>query len=153
MFYVYHLIDPRDGSVFYVGKGQGRRSSQHARDAKAGRIGNVEKHARITAIHAAGLEVKEHITSRHETERQAYAAERAEIERLRAGLTNVVSGTVSDIDRAKAVAAYWLGRLKTFEHWMDTIRPDQLAAVEKHFGGPRVWDDHYRASLVETAAL
>ena len=25
-YYVYHLIDPRDDSVFYVGKGQGNRS-------------------------------------------------------------------------------------------------------------------------------
>lgn len=28
-FYVYHLIDPRNGQTFYIGKGQGRRAWQH----------------------------------------------------------------------------------------------------------------------------
>ena len=32
-FYVYELIDPRDGKVFYIGKGQGRRIYGHEAEA------------------------------------------------------------------------------------------------------------------------
>jgi hypothetical protein len=32
-FYVYLLVDPRDGSVFYVGKGTGGRCFAHVREA------------------------------------------------------------------------------------------------------------------------
>ena len=30
--YVYRLIDPRNGEIFYVGKGQGNRVFSHIRD-------------------------------------------------------------------------------------------------------------------------
>ena len=33
-YYVYTLIDPRSGAVFYVGKGQGNRMHSHAREAE-----------------------------------------------------------------------------------------------------------------------
>ena len=31
-YYVYLYIDPRDGSVFYVGKGKGERALSHLKD-------------------------------------------------------------------------------------------------------------------------
>src|SRR5262245_38936376 len=34
-WYVYRLIDPRNGETFYVGKGKGNRIFQHARAAMA----------------------------------------------------------------------------------------------------------------------
>ena len=30
-YYVYELIDPRNGEVFYVGKGSGKRAYKHER--------------------------------------------------------------------------------------------------------------------------
>jgi hypothetical protein len=65
-WYVYRLIDPRNGETFYVGKGQGDRVFQHAR----GIIDDPESHVadpkqqRIHEILAAGLEVG-HIIHRH----------------------------------------------------------------------------------------
>jgi len=34
-YYVYRLIDPRDGSVFYIGKGKGNRVYAHLNEALA----------------------------------------------------------------------------------------------------------------------
>lgn len=36
-FFVYDLIDQRDGGVFYVGKGKGNRPFHHEREALAGK--------------------------------------------------------------------------------------------------------------------
>ena len=49
-YYVYLLIDPRDGKVFYVGKGKGSRCFDHS-----AKDDGVEKASRIAAIEAAGL--------------------------------------------------------------------------------------------------
>lgn len=61
-YYVYRLIDPRDGATFYVGKGKGDRVFQHALDVD--RISKVAsndekksmKVSRIKAIIKAGLQ-------------------------------------------------------------------------------------------------
>lgn len=55
MFYVYTLSDPRDGAVFYVGKGCRSRLEQHERQAARGAVN--AKCDRIRAIWADGGEV------------------------------------------------------------------------------------------------
>ena len=40
MFYVYNLIDPRDKSVFYVGKGKGNRMYKHEQYMINGKYSN-----------------------------------------------------------------------------------------------------------------
>ena len=49
--YVYLLIDPRDDSVFYVGKGVGARCLTHLKET-----GESEKNKTIDAIRASGHE-------------------------------------------------------------------------------------------------
>lgn len=63
--YIYALVDPRDKSVFYVGKGtkttRGRteRYLYHAHRARLGdELWNPRKFRKINQIHAAGLEVE-----------------------------------------------------------------------------------------------
>src|SRR5205823_14864636 len=65
--YVYRLIDPRNGTTFYVGRGRGNRVFAHAAENLT-EIDTQEdedlKLETIRAIRNAGLEV-EHVIHRH----------------------------------------------------------------------------------------
>jgi hypothetical protein len=90
-FYVYELIDPRDERVFYVGKGQGDRVSQHVKDAKRGDVGG--KCDVIRDILAAGLEVTERIVRRYDSEDAAFKFEKRHIAKIGLdNLTNIAPG-------------------------------------------------------------
>lgn len=93
-WYVYRLLDPRNGETFYVGKGRGDRVFAHVNGAIASVPGEVSdpKLERIKAIHLAGLEVA-HIIHRHglTTQHGAYEVEAALIDAY-PGLTNKVRG-------------------------------------------------------------
>ena len=72
-FYVYRLIDPRNGETFYVGKGSGSRVLQHVQNA----IGNAEPSDKIEVIREirdAGLPVG-HVIHRHGIEDEQTAME------------------------------------------------------------------------------
>jgi hypothetical protein len=92
--YVYRLVDPRDGTTFYVGKGQGNRVFQHA-------LGilfepeideeDSQKRRRIQAIVEAKGSV-EYVIHRHGlTEAEAFHVEAALIDAY-PNLTNIQSG-------------------------------------------------------------
>jgi hypothetical protein len=101
-WYVYRLIDPRNGETFYVGNGRGDRIFQHAKGALgAGERQDAEdiidlKLQRIKEISAAGLEIG-HVIHRHgiESEKLAFQIEAALIDAY-PGLTNRVSGHGAD---------------------------------------------------------
>ena len=78
-FYVYVLRDPRDHTIFYVGKGTGNRVFQHAEEALESPKAN-DKLDRIRAIHAAGLPVDYQIVRHGMTEEQAFEVESALID-------------------------------------------------------------------------
>jgi hypothetical protein len=91
-FYVYRLIDPRNGETFYVGKGKGNRVFAHIRDEQnleGDEVSNKIK--RIREIRLAGFEVA-HVIHRHGMdEKAAFEVESALIDAY-PGLTNVVDG-------------------------------------------------------------
>ena len=94
-WYVYRLIDPRNGETFYVGKGQDNRIFQHAKGAQLATESedNADlKSQRIKDIRAAGLEVA-HVIHRHniDNEQVAFQIEAALIDAY-PGLTNKVGG-------------------------------------------------------------
>ncbi|GHS93480.1 hypothetical protein AGMMS50276_04100 [Synergistales bacterium] len=98
--YVYRLIDPRDGSTFYVGKGKGDRVFAHVKDAFRPGDGLIDeeneddvslKLATIRAIIAAGLDVI-HIIHRHGMDNDtAFEVEAALID-VYQGLANEIGG-------------------------------------------------------------
>ncbi len=92
--YVYLYVDPRDESVFYVGKGIGERCLAHLKEG-----GESEKAKRIAAIHDSNL--KPHIdilVHGLATSEVALQVEAAVIDLLgREKLTNQVRGWNSEL--------------------------------------------------------
>ncbi|MDC7227907.1 MAG: hypothetical protein PQJ61_14165 [Spirochaetales bacterium] len=96
-YYVYRLIDPRNGETFYVGKGRGNRVFQHMRGA----LGDEEsdelsdKLQIIREILSAGLDVI-HVIHRHGMdEKMAFEVEAALIDAY-PGISNIAGGTGSN---------------------------------------------------------
>ncbi len=89
-YYVYRLIDPRNGETFYVGKGKGNRVFSHA----SGGIESdslSEKLTRIREIRLSGFDVA-HVIHRHGlSEESALEVEGALIDAY-PGITNIVNG-------------------------------------------------------------
>ncbi len=104
-YYVYRLIDPRNGHTFYVGKGKGNRVFAHVNDALKSFEGNSyedkgeddvsSKIQQIREIRNAGLDVI-HVIQRYGlTEKEAFEVESALID-VYGELTNIQSGHASD---------------------------------------------------------
>lgn len=120
-WYVYALRDPRDGAVFYIGKGVNDRIFSHVRAVLAGQQAPDKdealairraKAARINAIHDAGRAV-EHLMLRDSLpeEDSAYIVEQSVIDAYRATghpLTNLAAGhhsAIHGLNRAEDVVA------------------------------------------------
>lgn len=87
-YYVYLYIDPRDGVVFYVGKGRGNRCFSHLKDVREN-----DKAARIAEIRKAKLEPIIEVLKYGLTEQQALLVEATAIDLLEIdNLTNGVRG-------------------------------------------------------------
>lgn len=104
-YYVYRLIDPRNGQTFYVGKGKGNRVFAHVNDALKNYDGEkyIEKDEddisakmqQIRDIRNSGLEVI-HVIQRYGlNQKEALEVEAALID-CYSGLTNLQSGHSSE---------------------------------------------------------
>lgn len=98
-YYVYRLVDPRNGETFYVGKGQGNRLFEHANGAL--KLATHEdaldtKMQRIREIRSAGLDVG-HVIHRHgiKDDETAFQIEAAVIDAY-PGLANRIGGHSND---------------------------------------------------------
>ena len=133
-WYVYALGDPRDRTIFYVGKGRGDRVYQHARYAKkvSGETAPQLKLEKIREIHKAGLEVGvEIVRHRIENENLAYEVEAAVIDAFRltgADLTNLASGhgTQRGWRPLEAIIAEYVAKPVEIEHPVVLIRISKL---------------------------
>lgn len=91
-YYVYAYVDPRDESVFYIGKGVGSRATDHLLDKS-----ESKKVAKINAIRAEGLEPRIDIVAHQlRDDLEASHVEAALIELMGIkNLTNIVRGRFS----------------------------------------------------------
>lgn len=140
-FYVYLLIDPRDNSIFYVGKGSGARKSTHAAIVKRGRTDhNLDKCSRIEEILTAGYQVAEFILKDGLTERDALNIEAGAIRCLRhSGITNIAYGRIG-----QTRGAWMLSHLKPLDEW---LRSGDLTGLVN----PKAFYDQFRATLEDIA--
>lgn len=101
-YYVYRLIDPRNGQTFYVGKGKGNRVFQHVKcaidyydGAKNTNDDDPNKLITIKGILDEGLEVVHVIQRWNLSEKEAFEVESALIDAF-PGLSNLQSGHNSE---------------------------------------------------------
>lgn len=93
-YYVYRLIDPRDGVTFYVGRGQGNRIFDHAagnQSATESESADSLKLRAIGDIRNAGLEVQ-HVVHRHGMDEICAREVEAALIDAYPGLTNIQPG-------------------------------------------------------------
>ena len=92
--YVYRLIDPRNGTTFYVGRGQGNRVFSHAAGQEKptdSEDNEVLKLKTIRAIKNAGFEVQ-HVIHRHGMDEDTAKEVEAALIDSYPGLTNMQGG-------------------------------------------------------------
>lgn len=75
MYYVYMLVDPRDGLPFYVGKGKNKRSQDHFREARNAKCKNKHLERKILQIWRDGLEILVPIVASFDEEAEAFLLE------------------------------------------------------------------------------
>lgn len=104
-YYVYRLIDPRNGETFYVGKGQNNRVFQHMQNAPAADDSDElsDKLQTIQEIRKAGLDVI-HVIHRHGMKKEVALEVEAALIDAYPGLTNIMGGAGSnDFGSANAI--------------------------------------------------
>src|SRR4029077_632838 len=93
--YVYRLIDPRNGTTFYVGRGRGNRVFAHVATSLDPSDSNEDtdlKLGTIRAIRNAGFEVQ-HVIHRHGMDEKTAAEVEAALIDAYPGLTNLAKGS------------------------------------------------------------
>jgi hypothetical protein len=136
--YVYRLIDPRDGSTFYVGRGQNDRVFEHA----AGKPTPTEvaenlKLKTISEIRNAGLEVQ-YVIHRHGMDEKCAGEVEAALIDAFPGLTNIMQPqSERGVMHAQEVITLYDAPVAALQHKLLLInvsrsaddRPDLLDAV------------------------
>lgn len=127
--YVYYLEDPRDRSIFYVGKGQGDRVFQHMKEAEiylGQESAPTEKLDRIRDILSTNLRPRHVILRSGLDEDEALEVEAAMIDLLGIeNLTNMVRGLGTDRGIREAERLYAPAQRKPRNHNFEFICQDE----------------------------
>lgn len=137
-FYVYRLVDPRNGETFYVGKGVGNRVFQHAQGV-LGLDKISEKIERIRDIQIAGLKVI-HIIHRHGLDEDtAFEVEAALIDAY-PGITNIMEGHGNSefgVMHASEIIQKYSAEEILFQHNALTINVNRTATADTLYEATR----------------
>ncbi len=124
-FYCYYLIDPRDESVFYVGKGTKDRIFNHERNVFNGKIQNLSKTVKIREILRECGYVKKQIVAFSNNEFDAYSVERLHIHVHYQNLTNSQPPRINRVEQSKNEAKYCLSQVVPFDLWKRLKNPTE----------------------------
>lgn len=136
--YVYMLVDPRDDTVFYVGKGQGTRAWHHERNVRTGTERNAAKALRIGEILEASLTVGVEIVASFDNAADALDLERDLIRSLKDGLTNIANGSQCRLRAGLAFARHSLSRVVPREVYARDASPTDLLLYDYLVSSMRV---------------
>jgi hypothetical protein len=125
-FYVYVYRDPRDGAVFYVGKGKGRRAWLHLSEAQTGTGHNLALSSRILLLQSLGTPPLVECVSQGLSEPDAFDMERLAIATHRGTAVNASEGCMSDAARRRSWARDYISRQPRFRAWVAKVRPSRL---------------------------
>jgi hypothetical protein len=142
-YYVYALIDPRDNTTFYIGKGCGKRISAHSKEVKSGKINNVKKYKIIKSILENGLTVIEKIIKNNLSEKRAFALEKQLILSMKHKLTNISYGVSKNNEICIAKFDLLISKIKPFDDWVNSIQDEEKQLVSKVFGDCKKFYDWY----------
>jgi hypothetical protein len=128
-YYVYALRDPRDGQVFYVGKGKGARINSHVVEAGQDPTSERAKLRKIPDVETSGREVELLFLRTELEEATALTVEQAVIDAFRADghpLTNLVkghdSGRLGLAELPAVVARYGAEACPAIEHLVIMVK-------------------------------
>lgn len=124
VYYVYALIDPRDGLPFYIGKGTGNRYAQHKREwerASEESRTKCAKLSRMTEILQGGHDIQCYIIAENLTEGVALKREGELIGEYRSSVVNKIEATVAAPERWLRDINKMVSRFKTPSQWIKTV--------------------------------
>jgi hypothetical protein len=153
-YYVYRLIDPRNGETFYVGKGISNRVFAHAKaEPHEGADVLTDKLKRIRDIRLDGFEVA-HVIHRHGMDQETAIEVEAALIDAYPEATNLISGRASDergLMHSLQIIERYEAKEARFEHKAIIININRTAADKGIYDAVRfAWKlDPKRAAKAE----
>lgn len=141
-YYVYRLVDPRNGETFYVGKGKGNRVFQHAVGARVEKEENSAislKLDRSREIHEEGLSV-DHFIHRHKLDEATALHVEAALIDAYPNLTNIVRGHYSDncgVASSQELLLQYQAPLIDFQHKVLLLAVNKTSSMMNNYDAVR----------------